>query len=85
MQILHRSVRARLRPTAAAFAFAFATFACSSNTTEVEEPTQTTISLSRSTVTLIYLGATETIVATVRDQNGDAVAAQLFRQPGELG
>ena len=78
LQTPHLSGRTRLRPTAAAFALAFATFACSSNTTEVEEePTQTTITLSRSTVTLIYLGATETIVATVRDQNGDAVVANV--------
>jgi hypothetical protein len=68
---------ARVRPTAAVLAFTLAAFACSSNTTEVEEPTATAISLSRTSVQLTYVGASTTLVATVRDQNGDAVAAAV--------
>lgn len=85
MQTPHPPVRARLRPTAAALAFALATFACSSSTTEVQEPTATSISLSRASVELTYVGASATLVATVRDQNGDAVAASVSWSTADAG
>lgn len=46
---------------------------CKSSTTEVETPVATTITLSRTTVSFEYLGQVLTVVATVRDQNGDAL------------
>jgi hypothetical protein len=80
IKTLHKSARppsTRIRSASALLLVALS--ACSSNTTQVEEPTQTTlsISLSRANVTLIFLGASQSLVATVRDQDGKTVAATV--------